>query len=221
MSSNPVPETPDTHKYQTLVPYIDPENPDAAHEANAAICRKFPVRRNIFLLLANSPGLFGPFMGVLYAIFNGKTRTIPLLEYQLVVLRVAGSLDSEYEFEVNEPVARVHGMPAEKIEALRKKSATTEETLKHGFWTERERCVIKLVDEQLASYTNAEETILEAQKLMSNTDLVEILMVLGVFAIIARVTRALKIDSDGEIPGLDDFIRVGVTKNARDPHRPC
>ena len=216
MSSETNGTTAGVKEYKTLVPYVDPENPDAAHEANVAICRMFPFRRNVFLLLANSPGLFGPFMSVLFGIFNGKTRTIPLLEYLLVVLRVAGSLRADYEFEVNRPVARVYGMSAEKIDALYK-GGKTEEILGLDLWVERERLVIKLVDEQLATYTNTEETILAARKLMTDSELVEIFIVLGMYCIIARITKAVKIDDDGEIAGLDDFIRAGVTKNARDP----
>ena len=78
------------------------------------------MKRHIFLLLSHSPGLFPPVMSVYGAFFQSKTRTIPLLDWQLIVLRIASTLECEYEWEVNAPVARVHGMPAEVMDQVKK-----------------------------------------------------------------------------------------------------
>ncbi|KAF2836606.1 hypothetical protein M501DRAFT_1059993 [Patellaria atrata CBS 101060] len=195
---------------------LDPNNCPATHEACGKVLNFFPFRRNIFELLARSSGSFPHLMRTLGSIFNGAERTIPLLDWQLIVLRVAGSLDAAYEFDVNEPVARVYEMGDDKIQAL-KDGLNTEDILKMGIWSERQQCIITLVDESLATYTNKESTIEWAKKLMTEDEVVECFIVLGLYAMIARITRGLRVQIDPEIPGLDGFIRKGVTKNARDP----
>lgn len=207
---------PDAAQQQALIEGIDIHNADDAHQTNAAALRMFPFQRNIFNLLARSTGLFPPFMGTILAICNGKTRTIPLLDYQLIILRLSGSLGAEYEFSVNEPVARVYELGDQKIEALRK-GLKSEELFAMGVWSERQQCIITLVDESLATYTNKEETVLWAKKLITEDQIVEVYIVLGMFSTIARITRGLRVQQDPPIENLDKFIRDGVTKNANDP----
>ena len=221
------------HPYQCLVPYLDPNIPDSAV---ATSLKALPYRRNIFFLLGHSPGLFPPLMSVYSALFNGKTRTLPLYDWQLVVLRVSSVLDAQYEWEVNEPVARVHGMPLEKISAIRQtaprfqgKQPDVPNEAKgsrpevrsdepaamdgHGnSFTPRDRIILQIVDEQLFSYTNEAATIEQAKTLMSVEELVEVYIVLGVYTLIARITVGLRIDLDGEIPGLEESLKTVVSK---------
>ena len=197
-----------------LVTGLDPDNVPSSHEGSGKILQMFPIRRNIFNLLARSH-TFPHLMRTLGAIFNGQERTVPLLDYQLVVLRLAGSLDAAYEFDVNEPVARVFDMGEDKIAAL-KKGLPTRDMLALGIWSERQQCLITLVDESLATYSNKEETIEWAKSLMTEDEIVEIYVVLGLFTLIARITKGLKVQMDGEIPGLAEKIPKGVTKNAKD-----
>ncbi|MCJ1360921.1 hypothetical protein MMC16_000016 [Acarospora aff. strigata] len=194
-----------------LVPYLDPET---SENSTAAAIRALPFRRNIFMLLGHSPGVFPPLMGVYAALFNGKTRTLPLLDWQLIVLRIATVLDAEYEWDVNAPVAQVHGIGEEKLEAIKAKAEDIqdENSAVGKVFTDRDRVIVKLVDEQLATYTNEPATIAKAQTLMSIEELMESFIVLGVYVLIARVTKAVRIDLDGEIPGLEGYIKAMVTE---------
>ena len=153
-------------------------------------------------------------MGVYAALFNGKTRTLPLLDWQLIVLRIATVLDAEYEWDVNAPVAQVHGIGEEKLEAIKAKAEDIqdENSAVGKVFTDRDRVIVKLVDEQLATYTNEPATIAKAQTLMSIEELMESFIVLGVYVLIARVTKAVRIDLDGEIPGLEGYIKAMVTE---------
>lgn len=194
---------------QCLVPYIETET--APPEVAAAITH-LPYRRNIFHLLGHSHGAFPRLMGVYANFFDGNRRILPLLEWQLVVLRISAVLDAEYEWDVNAPVARINGMSEAKLDALKSTAHGGREAVAaESLFTQRDRTILNLVDEQLASYNNAEATVEEAKKLLSVEELVEVYIVLGVYVLIARITKGLKIDMDGEIPGLEDNLRKVVT----------
>ncbi|KAL5363153.1 AhpD-like protein [Aspergillus floccosus] len=198
-----------------LVHGIDIYNPDAVHEKNAALLRDFPIDRNVFRLFARSPGLFPPILDTLNALLDGKTRTIQILDYQLVVLRMTGLVGAEYLFGINEPVSRVHGMGDEKIEALRS-GLRAEELFAMGIWSERQQCLITLVDESVATWTNTEDTIAWAKTLMTDDEIVEVFIVLGFYSMIARITRGLRVQTDKPIPHLNQSIVDKITKNDHD-----
>ncbi|MCJ1367961.1 hypothetical protein MMC16_007099 [Acarospora aff. strigata] len=191
-----------------LVPYLDPATAPAAVTATLD---SLPYRRNIFLLLGNASGLFPPLMSVYGAVFNGETRKIPLLDWQLVVLRIAARLGAPYPWEANEPVARLNGMSQAKIDSMGASPEVIENDVS-AIWTERDRSIIKLVDEQLKSYTNDPETVRGARRHLSVEELVEVFIIIGVYTLIARITKGLHIDLDGEIPGLEEGLKRLVTK---------
>ncbi|GKT85936.1 hypothetical protein Ct61P_03786 [Colletotrichum tofieldiae] len=192
-----------------LVPYVDIDKVPA--DLAAAITR-LPYRRNIFYLLGHSHGAFPPLMSTYAAFFDGKKRTLPLLDWQLVVLRISATLDAEYEWEVNSPVARINGMPESKLDALK-------QTARKGWaaieaepeFSVRDRAILGLVDEQLDTYNNTEETVARAKTLLSVEELVEVYIVIGLYVLIARITKGLRIDLDGDIPGLEDSLKKVVT----------
>ncbi|KAH8196712.1 hypothetical protein TruAng_009141 [Truncatella angustata] len=194
-----------------LVPYIELE--DAPPEVAAAITH-LPYRRNIFHLLGHSHGAFPRLMSVYASFFDGKRRILPLLDWQLVVLRISAVLDAEYEWDVNAPVARINGMPEAVLEALKGTvKAGPEAVMAERSFSDRQKAILNLVDEQLATYNNEERTVNEARELLSVEELVEVYIVLGVYVLIARITKGLRIDLDGEIPGLEDHLKAVVTGN--------
>ena len=101
-------------------------------------------------------------------------------------------------------------MDSQKIELISGGVAPEDVRGGKGPWTERERIVLRMVDEQLASYTNEEETIRDALRVMGHGEVVEILIVIGLYALIARVINGLRIEDDAEIPGLKDMLRKSV-----------
>jgi hypothetical protein len=191
-----------------LIPYVDPAS--ATGEVKQTL-DSMPFVRNIFLLLGHSPGLFPPLMKVYQAAFNGQKRSLPVLDWQLVVLRTAARLDAPYPWDVNEPVARINGMNKAKLDSMGAPPEAVQSD-STGVWTARDKVIVKLVDEQLKTYSNEPATVAKARELLSEAELVEIYIILGVYALIARITRGLKIDLDGDIPGLEDSLRKMITK---------
>jgi alkylhydroperoxidase family enzyme len=197
----------DPFRKTCLVPYVDF---DLAPPAVQEKLRILPFRRNIFYLLGHSHGLFPHLAGVIGGCFDGNTRKIPLLDWQLIVLRTATTLGAKYEYDVNLPVAEVYEMPQEKIAAI---TSCTSQQVRDGKgpWTERERLILRIVDEQLETYTNEPKTVRDALQVLTKEDFVEVLIILGTYALIARVINGLKIDDDPPIPGLKDMLRKAVT----------
>ncbi|KAL8936305.1 MAG: hypothetical protein Q9216_004999 [Gyalolechia sp. 2 TL-2023] len=197
---------------RALIDGLDMFNPDPLHEKNAEILRNFSIKRNVLNLFARSKGLFPPIISTLSALLDGQSRTIQILDYQLVVLRMSATVGAEYLFGINEPVSRVNGMGDEKIDALRR-GLTSSELFAMGVWSERQQCIITLVDESVATWTNTEETIRWAQSLMTDDEVVEIYIVLGFYSMIARITRGLRVQKDPPIPGLKQTIVQNITRN--------
>ncbi|KAF9639911.1 hypothetical protein BFW01_g11717 [Lasiodiplodia theobromae] len=199
----------DPFRKTCLVPYVDPKTapPAVAEKINV-----LPFRRNIFLLLGHSEGLFPHLMGVIGGCFNGKVRTVPLLDWQLIVLRTASTLGAKYEYDVNLPVAEVYEMDPAKITAISTCSPSSV-VAGDGPWSARDRVILRVVDEQLATYTNEPHTIDDALQHLSVAELVEVLIILGTYALIARVIRGLKIDDDVPIrpDGLHEMLKKSVT----------
>jgi len=124
-------------------------------------------------------------------------------------------LGAKYEYDVNLPVAEVYEMGQEKIDAMGRSTESVRNW--EGPWNERERSILRIVDEQLATYTNEPQTIKEALEILSVEELVEVLVILGTYALIARVINGLKIDDDQPIrpEGLAEMLKKSVTPTVK------
>ncbi|XXH01772.1 hypothetical protein Hte_008133 [Hypoxylon texense] len=202
----------DPYRHTCLVPYVDVET---APPNIAKMIKVHDFRRNIFLTLAHSPGLFPTFMGTIGGCFRGEVRTVPLLDWQLIVLRVATKVGAKYMYDVNLPVCELYNMEQAKIDNI---GSSPESVLAgEGPWTERDRLLLRIVDEQLATFTNKEETIEEALTVLSNAELVETLIIIGTYCTLARIIRGLRVDDDQPIrpPQLMDALRASVTPDQK------
>lgn len=169
-----------------------------------------PFRRNILLTIAHSHRLAPHLLGLIGACFDGTQRGLPTLDWQLIVLRTATILKARYEYDVNLPVAEVYGMPQEKISNIACPSSVVHDS-SQGPWTARDRVLLRLVDEQLATYSNEEKTIQDGVQVLGTDMVVEVLIVIGVYGLLARLIKGLRVDDDPEIPGLKDKIKSAIT----------
>ncbi|EEQ31712.1 conserved hypothetical protein [Microsporum canis CBS 113480] len=56
----------------------------------------------------------------------------------------------------------------------------------------RDRLLLRIVDEQLATFTDETATMEAALEVLSNEELVEILIIIGAYSMLARIIRGLK-----------------------------
>lgn len=197
----------DPFRKTCLVPYpkVDDLPPSLRDKLNI-----LPFRRNILLTIANSHGLAPHLLVLIGACFDGTQRRLPTLEWQLIVLRTATNLKAKYEYDVNLPVAEIHNMPQEKIDNITSPTSVIQDTTQ-GPWTARDRVLLRLVDEQLAYYTNEEKTVQDAVELLGSEMVVEVIIVIGIYALLARVIKGLRVDDDAEIPGLKEKLKGAIT----------
>lgn len=196
----------DCFRKECLISYA---NPDELPPLLREKLKILPFRRNVLYTVARSNGLAPHLLGLIGSCFDGKQRSLPELDWQLIVLRVSTVLDCKYEWDVNLPVAEVYGISPEKLADM---GCPTEAVSNgKGPWIERDRVLLRLVDEQLATYTNEEETVKTALELVREDELVEVLIIIGLYAMLARLIKSLKVDDDPKIPGLKEMIGTAIT----------
>jgi len=197
-----------------LVPYLEAD--DAPPEV-AVMLKGMPYRRNLMHLLAHAHGVYPRLLSVYLTLFDDTRRILPQVDWWLIALRIPVVLDAKYQWEANEPVARLHGMSEEKVAAIERTApALTAGKLpednvelleKEEVFTPRDRAILRMVDEQLLTYDNLEETVKLAREYLSVEELVELYIVLGEYALVGRITKGLRCDLDGEIPGIKEKLK--------------
>ncbi|KAI0314318.1 AhpD-like protein [Amylostereum chailletii] len=181
-----------------LIPYVDSKK--APPEVAAAL-NTLPFERNIFKLLANADSLFTPFMPLLASCW-GPGRAARPSEWQLTVLRTSALLDAPYEWDVNEPVARVLGFGDERLALIRKGDLSST-----ALFTDRHRLIGEMVRELVEGNQVMEATMRRAQEMLGPKVTMEVMMIHSIYGMLARIMRSAKIDFDPEIPGLLDMLR--------------
>ncbi|KAL8408915.1 hypothetical protein RB594_007376 [Gaeumannomyces avenae] len=181
-----------------LIGYVDSST--APPDIQAAL-KTLPFERNVFKLLANSTVSFKPFMTLLTTMW-AEDRKIRSTEWQIAVLRTAATLDAPYEWDVNEPVARVFGIADAQFAAIR----DTKKPLPADLFTPRQRLAARLIEELSGNNVVGPETMKEAKALFGDEEIMELFFVHGVYGFLARMMNSCRIDYDEEIPGLLDIL---------------
>lgn len=132
-----------------------------------------------------------------------ENRKILPSEWQTTVLRTAATLDAPYEWDVNEPVARVLGLSDEQFAALR----NPKEPLPESLFTPRQRLIARIVEELSRQPRVSKDVMDEAFKAFSHEEITEIFFLNGIYGFLARFMNSAKIDFDEPIPGLLDILR--------------
>ncbi|GKT45445.1 uncharacterized protein ColSpa_05626 [Colletotrichum spaethianum] len=123
--------------------------------------------------------------------------------FKLAVLRTAATLDAPYEWDVNEPVARVFGFSDEQFAAIRK----VEDPLPENLFTPRQRLLGRIVTTLGREGKVDKDTIVEAKATFSDEEITEIFFVQGIYGFLAKFMNSVRIDFDEPIPGLEEQLR--------------
>lgn len=154
-------------------------------------------------LLANAPVFFPTFMKLLGCCWSPE-RTLRSTDWQVVVLRTAATLNAPYEWDVNEPVARIFGFTEEQFSALR----NAKEPLPPALFTKRHLLISRFVEEVNSPANRVSEpTMQELKATFGDTGVTELFYTNAVYGFLARFMNSAKIDFDPPIPGLEDMLR--------------
>jgi alkylhydroperoxidase family enzyme len=177
--------------------YVDPKNttPELAEAFKV-----LPFERNVLKLVAHANGFFPAISHLLSTVF-APTRELATLEWQLVVLRTAALIGAHYVFEINTTVAIVNGMPnAKRLLIAFGKTDNPE------FFSVRDQLLVTFVEELVRSNTASDAIVSKLKETFTEGEIMEVIVIVGLYTIFGRVANVSRIDEDPEIPGLLDSL---------------
>jgi alkylhydroperoxidase family enzyme len=172
-----------------LIPYADEDPGD--ERVRAVVARIPEPRINLFTMLANAPALVGPVLRLGEAILTKSDLDVALRE--LAILHTARLTGTEYEWVQHQDMARLAGIDEQKIRAVERGE------IAGGPFERRELLALRLVGHVLEDHAPPAELVTEAESELGRTQLIELLIVTGYYAMLGGVMRAVRIDVDNVI----------------------
>ncbi|MFQ5478878.1 MAG: carboxymuconolactone decarboxylase family protein [Candidatus Binatia bacterium] len=167
------------------LPYVDFDNPpDPIRDT----LERIPVDLNIFKMIANAETCFRPFLRLGSAIlaqqdFDDKLR-------ELVILQVGRQWNGRYEWEQHVPIAEALGVDADQIAAI------DTGDLGASCFDEVEKAVLAFTREVVEEGKPSDATFAAAAERLSAREIVEMLLTIGFYSMVAMVTESTGIEID-------------------------
>lgn len=183
-----------------LVPYADQ---DPADERAERVVERLPEPRiNLFTMLANAPVLIGPTLRLGEAILTRGDLDPALRE--LAILHTARLTGTEYEWVQHEAIALAIGIAEEKVRAIERGEVTD------ANFEPRELLTLRVVGSVLEDGTPPAELVVAVAADLGRSQLIELLLVAGYYAMLGGVMRAVRLDVDSVLEkGMLDRSRLG------------
>jgi 4-carboxymuconolactone decarboxylase len=169
------------------LPYIDPRT--ASPDVRDALEALPPL--NIFAMLAHADSAFLPYLGLGGTILS-QLQLDPKLR-ELAILLVAERTDAEYEWVQHLGIAQALGIPDEQIAAVKRGDIAA------GCLAQDARAVLRLTEEVLQQPRPTDATFTELSRHLPPRQIVELLLVIGTYHMLARVMTTLDIELDPAI----------------------
>ena len=179
-----------------LLPYADETK---VPEKTREILNRGKVKMNVARMIANSDAAFYPFSMLGNSLLTRSTLDARLRE--LAILRTAKVSKSVYEWTQHVPIAKSTGVTEEQVGAIENWEAAE-------CFSDVDRLVLKFTDEVARNVKGSHETMAALKKHMGATEIVELVMSIGFWGMVARVLETTEVD-------LEDFAgKVDVLKNS-------
>lgn len=144
-------------------------------------------RFKAIMTLANHPELAQAWLH--YNVFLSKNLSLPQQLCELVILRVAWRLRSEYEWTQHVVIGEALGLSKDQIEAIKQGADASP-------WSELERLCLRLVDE-LCGNAQVEDATWDAlSQHFDRKQLLELLFLIGTYGMLAWVFNALRVEPE-------------------------
>jgi 4-carboxymuconolactone decarboxylase len=167
------------------LPYVDPA--DAPEPVRDALGRVPPL--NIFRMMANAETAFRPWLRWGAALL-GELQLDPLLR-ELAILRVARlTPHAEYEWVQHVPLAIAVGASDEQVAALER------DEVEADCFSGDEQLVLRFTTEVLRDAQASDATLEDLGAVLSPREIVELLMVIGQYMLVARVMATTRMEID-------------------------
>lgn len=145
----------------------------------------------VFLTLGRNRGLFWGWLHFAGRLMPGGR--LPRRETELVILRVAATSGSAYEWQQHAGLGRKAGLSESELDALalvRKISGS-----QHG-WCDRDRMLLDVTDELLGENDLGDATWVTMRSHLDERTSVELLMLVGHYRMLATTLQALRVQPD-------------------------
>jgi 4-carboxymuconolactone decarboxylase len=167
------------------LPYVDPA--DAPEPVRDALQRVPPL--NIFRMMANAETAFRPWLRW-GATLLGELQLDPLLR-ELSILRVARlTPHAEYEWVQHVPIAMAVGASDEQIAALERDDPEA------ACLSADQHVVLRFTTEVVHDAQASDATLDRLARILSPREIVELLMVIGQYMMVARVMATTRMELD-------------------------
>jgi 4-carboxymuconolactone decarboxylase len=183
-----------------VIPYADE---DPADDRVRAVLERLPEPRiNLFRMLANAPALIGPTLRLGQAILT-KGDLDPALR-ELAILHTARLTRTDYEWAQHEAIARLVGVPDDKIAAVDRGEVAGDPL------DTREQLALELVGHVLHEGAPPHDLVQRGGRELGRAALIELLLLAGYYAMLGGVMRAVELDVDSVLEkGMLDAERLG------------
>ncbi len=167
------------------IPYVEIET---AAPAVREVLERLPVRLNIFKMMAHAETSLRPLLRLGQSILTEQQLSAKLRE--LAILRVARLSKAEYEWVQHVPIAKMTGASDEQVAALARDDAGA------ACFDGVERLVLRATDEIVRDGGPADATFAELAGRFSNREIVELVLAVGFYMVMARLMISTRIDVD-------------------------
>ena len=147
---------------------------------------------NIFGTIAHHPRLLKRFMNFAGMFLN--KGLLPPREREIVILRVGWNCQSVYEFGQHTLIGHRVGLSLTEIDAL------TKDVRQHD-WSDRDRVLINMSDELCADDCVGSSTWRELQTYWNEAELIELVMVAGMYRLVSGFLNTMGVELDADTPG--------------------
>ena len=167
------------------LPYVDPAT---APEDVKKILDQLPAKLNIFRLMAHAETNFRPLLRLGTSILAEQKLEAKLREF--AILQVGRLAPARYEWVQHVPIAKAVGASDEQIAALERGDVHA------SCFDETERLVLRATEELVRGVRTSEETLAALTKRFSTREVVELILAVGYYAMLARLMETAAIDID-------------------------
>jgi alkylhydroperoxidase family enzyme len=167
------------------LPYVDPATAPAEVRS---LLERLPVRLNVFRMMAHAEHDFRPLVGLGTAILGRQKLSAKLRE--LAILRVATLSAARYEWVQHVPIARAAGASELEIEALERHDLNAE------CFGPVERIALLFTTEVVHDVRAQDRTFAELARHLSPQEIVELILTIGYYMMIARLLETTAVDLD-------------------------
>ena len=142
---------------------------------------------NVFTTLGRHPRLFRRWLRFAGTLMPGGR--LPREDSELVILRVAHNCGSDYEWQQHERLGKLAGLSDADVERVRGGPDA-------GGWPARQALLLRAADALHADRDIADELWERLRATFSETDLIELCMLIGHYEMLAMTLNALRVQTD-------------------------